>query len=110
MYEITQNDVEQIFLVAAQRVAKCLEIDITNKPFYRLFSEISNTDSQLYDLLDDFYGKYRQYQNWHIHLSKQEFKGILPSESDKETLVKHMNKRDQSRQALLSACKQIDGI
>lgn len=103
MLEITTEDVININKVAIERVANCLNVPTENKTFTQVFSDISDTEDPLFDLLDTFIATYRQYQNFHIILDLHDFRGEPRTEFELETLSQHILRRDETRQALINA-------
>ncbi len=103
MFEITDEVVIQLNKVAIKRVADCLGIVTDNKTFTVVFSEISDTEDPLFNLLDTFISTYRQYQNFHIILEQNDFQGIPRTQFELDRLENHILRRDETRQALIDA-------
>ena len=103
MVELTTEDIIGLNTVAIMRVAKCLDIETEDKTFTQIFSDISDTEDSLYELLDNFIAIYRQYQNFHLILDEKEFSGEERTEQDIERLMNHMKSRDAARRELIDA-------
>ena len=103
MSELTTNDVINIQTVAIIRVAKCLRVSIDNKTFSQIFSDISDTNDPLFNLLDNFVVAYRQYQNHHV-LHDEKVNNLEEITSiDDDNLTEFMRARDTSRNLLIEA-------
>jgi hypothetical protein len=103
MSELTTVDIIQLNKVAINRVANCLNLETEDRTFTQIFSNISDTEDPLYELLDSLIAIYRQYQNFHLILDEKEFNGDERTSQDTKTLMNHMNRRDNARQDLINA-------
>lgn len=103
MSELTTEDIIKLNEAIVLRVAKCLNINTEERTFTQLFSDISDSQDPLYELVDNLIALYRQYQNFHLIIDDKKKRDEQTTEADTETLMHHMSRRDMARQALIDA-------
>ena len=103
MSELTTEDIIKLNEAIVLRVAKCLNINTEERTFTQIFSDISDSEDSLYELVDNLIAIYRQYQNFHLIIDDKKKRGEQTTDEDTETLMNHMNRRDNARQNLINA-------
>jgi hypothetical protein len=103
MWRLTTEDIINLNKVAIGRVAEVLNIETDNKTFTEVFSEISDTNDPLFNVLDNFIALYRQYQNQIEDMDAKEFRGQNITNADRDELSRRIELRNNSRRTLIEA-------
>lgn len=101
----TQNEINAFYCFVIQKVAASNKVNVRDhdlKSTVELLQEISNLNSSVFQLLQNFLSAYQAWYDVHVQINKAGTSGNLTPQQNQQLMAAIQN-RDSTRTALMNA-------